>query len=111
MKFVQVICTDKNMPSQSEIEALQDLLFDPKQYRVAFQENAEGTEEGEIFEILREQILRYAKSTPEFKDFLINNLTETTSSGSRKPQTHSFSPRMRTSMMFSPRSSSRPTVD
>lgn len=100
------------MPSQEDYESLEDLLFKPKDYREAFKNNAEGTEEGEIFEIFRKDILKYAKETPSFRDFLIKNLSDTPSTiVVKRPPTQTFSPRIRSSVMFSPRSSSRPTID
>lgn len=104
------------MATKSEIEELQSLLFNPKEYRVAFKFNAEDGEEGEIFEVLRDDIVKYAKSAPSFKEYLIKNLVGVSVSPVASVvrgsvPSHSFTPRLRNTSVFSPRSSSRPTVD
>ena len=102
------------MPSQEEFNDLYDVLFSPKDYRKAFKDNAEEGEEPEIFEILKEEIVQYAKNNDNFRDFLVSKLglkpmessrpTESTKSTSR------FSPRIRSAAQHSFRSS-RPTFD
>ena len=99
---------------RASLEALEDLMFAPKEYRDAFKANAEGSEEGEIFEVLFTDIVDYAKKSSSFKSRIMLELelheespaTKTSRSGPR----HSFSPRIRSSVMYAPRSS-RPLVD
>lgn len=104
--------------SAETIEGLQELLFDPPAYRAAYRENMEidypGDEpKAEIFVVLKKQIVAYAKANPDFKKYLMSSLGgEREPSRSRpRPTTQSYTPRLRSAMIYNPRSSSRPTLD
>ena len=107
------------MPSQEEFDTLNDILFNPKDYRNAFRENAESGEEPEIFEILKMDIVKYALENESFKEYLRTSLgfpqekspeISKRSSSPIKSVTR-FSPRIRSSKVTSLRGSSRPTLD
>lgn len=105
--------------SAEQIEGLQELLFDPSAYRSAYRDNVEGDLDGEIFEVLKKEIVEYSKNTPAFKKYLLASLGAVVpdpkgrepSSARSRPATQSYTPRIRSSMIYTPRSSSRPTLD
>lgn len=110
--------------SAETIEGLQDLLFNPSAYRSAYRENMEeeskdDTSKAEIFEVLKKELVEYTKSTPAFKKYLLASLGAVMpdpkgrepSSARARPMTQSYTPRIRSSMIYTPRSSSRPTLD
>lgn len=110
--------------SAEQIEGLQELLFDPSAYRSAYRENTESDSpddksKAEIFEVLKREIVEYSKNTPAFKKYLLSSLGAVVtdpkgrepSSARSRPTTQSYTPRIRSSMIYTPRSSSRPTLD
>jgi hypothetical protein len=55
---------------KSQIKDLEDILFEPGAYRDAYKDNTGN----DIFEVLKTQIVSFAKETPSFKEFLISSL-------------------------------------
>lgn len=105
--------------SAEQIEGLSNLLFNPSEYRSAYRENMEDEDKAkaEIFEVLKKEIVEYAKTTPAFKKYLTTHLDDTKtlsrerSMSRARPASQSYTPRIKTNMIYNPRSSSRPTLD
>ena len=94
---------------ESQITELENLLFNPSQYREAFALNSDK----DLFEIIKEELVDYVKKTPEFKKFLMKSL-DLTSSKSGASRAGVSPPRSRAAMpvvsvvspaIFSPRRS------
>lgn len=111
------------MPSCSEcsslnetVQGLTDLMFNPSEYRRAYRENMEDDPKSspEIFEVLYKELVEYSKSNPEFKKKLLKSLGDCPIGRATSPpraSTQSFSPRLRSTMIYTPRTSSRPVVN
>lgn len=119
-KRIMVTKCSECASAAEQIEGLTELLFNPSSYREAFRENMESDNsddlsKAEIFEVLKKELVEYAKKTPSFKKYLLTNLGESKgrerSMSRARPTTQSYTPRIRSPMIYNPRSSSRPTLD
>lgn len=110
--------------ANEQIEGLQEILFDPSSYRTAYRENMEGEypedkTKSEIFEVLKRELVSYAESNASFKKYLLSSLGASMPGvRSREPSlarsrttTQSYTPRIKSHMIYTPRSSSRPSLD
>lgn len=100
----------KESELQEQIEGLEEILFKPSSYREAYRSNTEDGDEPEIFEVLRSEIVEYAMSNLNFKDYLLTRLSPKATSKSPSTSIRSpaiFSPRVLSTHI---RGSSRPTL-
>lgn len=91
-----------------QLEEFLKLLEDPKKYRKAFQESFEK----EIFDVLKDELIEYMRSNQDFRQDVLSKFQ--TESGPRVRNPFNTPPRSsitRTSMIYNPRSSSRPSLD
>lgn len=68
---------------ESNITELENILFNPSQYREAFALNSDE----DLFEILKDELVEYCRKKPEYKKFLMKSLDLTV-----KPTTRAVSP-------------------
>lgn len=69
---------------ESNITELENILFNPSQYREAFALNSEE----DLFEILKDELVEYCRKKPEYKKFLMKSLDLTV----KPPVTRAVSP-------------------
>lgn len=98
---------------EQTISDLTDILFSPSAYREAYRSNIEQDPDSksspEIFEVLFKELVSYAEANSTFKNKLVKALKVESSSAAHPAKSQSASPRL-TPGIFSPRSSSRPTL-